>query len=65
VGDIETWELTLLSLISINVKSLNIFADDLVSSFNDNYYKNNRHIACCQDKVDKSSPDLQTLTKVH
>ncbi|XP_039486363.1 uncharacterized protein LOC120448427 isoform X1 [Drosophila santomea] len=45
VGDVEPWELTLLSLVSESVKSLNIFADDLVSSFNDNYSKNKRNDA--------------------
>ncbi|XP_020799939.1 uncharacterized protein LOC110177523 isoform X2 [Drosophila serrata] len=37
IGDVEPMELTLLSLVASNVRKLNIFADDLVSSFNDNY----------------------------
>ncbi|KAH8239275.1 hypothetical protein KR032_002722, partial [Drosophila birchii] len=37
VGDVEPMELTLLSLVAPRVRKLNIFADDLVSLFNDNY----------------------------
>ncbi|KAH8257355.1 hypothetical protein KR038_007658, partial [Drosophila bunnanda] len=37
IGDVEPMELTLLSLVASNVRKLNIFADDLVSLFNDKY----------------------------
>ncbi|KAH8296862.1 hypothetical protein KR054_012224, partial [Drosophila jambulina] len=43
IGDVEPKELTLLSLVAPSVRKLNIFADDLVSSFNDNYTDNKHH----------------------
>ncbi|KAH8315615.1 hypothetical protein KR059_006158, partial [Drosophila kikkawai] len=43
VGDVEPRELTLLSLVASSVRKLNIFADDLVSSFNDNYTDKKHH----------------------
>lgn len=43
IGDVEPPELTLLSLVATSVRKLNIFTDDLVSSFKDNYAVKKRH----------------------
>ncbi|KAH8364042.1 hypothetical protein KR084_001899, partial [Drosophila pseudotakahashii] len=44
-GVVEPRELTLLCLIPKSVRTLNLFADDLVSSFNDNYSRKKSHNA--------------------